>query len=114
MPGLSPLATLSSEYLGFGHFRPNVNSQGFMGRLRARSGAVPKAPTGFKLTPSFHGDNGNARKNQGRANLEATMLHFLWLGGSSLGKATCSPWLPGNKAHHPSAQPLMHWCMARV
>lgn len=29
---------------------------------------------GDELTPSFHGDNGNARKDQGRADLEAMMF----------------------------------------
>ena len=46
--------------------------------------AGPKA-RGDELTPSFHGDNGKARKDQGRADLEATMLHSLQLGGNGLG-----------------------------
>jgi len=51
---------------------------------RHKHTAHPEA-RGGELTPSFHGDNGNARKDQGRADLKAMMLRSLQPAGDGLG-----------------------------
>lgn len=69
---------------GVWYFKPGVNSQGHTGTRREvwvhgwlkHRGRSP---------PSFHGVDGNGRKDHSRADLEAMVLHSLQLGSNGLG-----------------------------
>lgn len=88
-PGPSPLATPSSKILWIWAFQTQCEFPGWHRPALCRvgstvTGLVPRHG-GDELTRSFHGDNGNARKDQGRADLEAMMLCSPELGENGLG-----------------------------